>query len=269
MTHDHLRPLLESPKDLHLLTSLRRVKRSGARHQIGTDDSSPEGRRRRARRCGRRSRQESHGQDDRPAVGPSGEGRHSSLPICTVDQIRMRVRCTCTSSPYDSISRRAMLDIVAGGRQALPFARLLHSEPSAYLQGQYTEVNKGDPLMPLLFSLGQHASLEALQRRMRPTERLLAYHDDIYLASKPERVGDVVAATVQELWAHARIRVHGSKTHIWNRAGTKPQVCEVLQRQAEETDPEARVWQCCGLLWVTKTSSADIRNGPGRSTENS
>ena len=66
-------------------------------------------------------------------------------------------------------------------------------------------------MMPLLFSLGQHASLEALQRRMRPTERLM---DDISFASKPERVGDVVAASVQELWAHARIRVHGGKTHI-------------------------------------------------------
>ena len=97
--------------------------------------------------------------------------------------------------------------------------------------------------MPLLFSLGQHASLEALQRRMRPAERLMAYLDDIYFASKSERVGDVVAASVQELWAHARIRVHGGKTHIWNRAGTKPQVCDILQRQAGETDPEARVWR--------------------------
>ena len=31
-------------------------------------------------------------------TGPSGEGRHSSFPIRTVDKIRMRVRCTCTSS---------------------------------------------------------------------------------------------------------------------------------------------------------------------------
>ena len=29
---------------------------------------------------------------------PSGEGRHSSVPRCTVDKIRMRVHCTCTSS---------------------------------------------------------------------------------------------------------------------------------------------------------------------------
>ena len=83
---------------------------------------------------------------------------------------------------------------------------------------------------------GQHASLEALQRRMRPKEMLMACRDDIYFASKPERVGDVVAASVQELWAHARIRVHGGKTHIWNRD-------ETPGRQAEETDPDARVWR--------------------------
>ena len=69
---------------------------------------------------------------------------------------------------------------------------------------------------------------------MRPTVRLMAYPDDIYFASKPEQVGDVVAASIQELWAHARIRVRGGETHIWNRAGTKPQVCDILQRQAEE-----------------------------------
>ena len=60
MTHDHLRPLLESPKDLHLLYTVcdlcegSDARRSGG-HQVGTDDSSPEGRRRRARHCGRRS----------------------------------------------------------------------------------------------------------------------------------------------------------------------------------------------------------------------
>ena len=155
-------------------------------------------------------------------------------------------------SACDSFSKRAMLlglDRVAG-RQALPFVRLFHSEPSAHLweddagtvhtirQGEGSEQGD-DPFMPLSFSLRHRASLEALQRRMRPTERLMAYLDDIYFVSKPERVGDVVAASVQELWPHARIRVHGGKTHIWNRAGTKP----ILQRQAEETDLEARVWR--------------------------
>ena len=133
MTHDHLRP--GKSQGFACVTSLRRVRcrRSGASHQVGTDDSSPEGRRRRARHCGRRSHQKS---------------------VHTIHQGE-------------------------GG---------------------------GGGTRPLLFSLRQHASLEALQRRMRPTERLMAYLDNIYLVSRPERVGDVVAASVQELWAHARIR---------------------------------------------------------------
>ena len=40
---------------------------------------------------------------------------------------------------------------------------------------------------PLL--LGQHAALEAIQREMKPNEKLFAFLDDLYLVSKPDRVG--------------------------------------------------------------------------------
>ena len=43
--------------------------------------------------------------------------------------------------------------------------------------------------MPLLFALGQHAALEAVQRQLRVGERLFAYHDDIYVVSPPDGVG--------------------------------------------------------------------------------
>ena len=45
---------------------------------------------------------------------------------------------------------------------------------------------QGDALMPLLFYVGQHAALEAIQRGMSPDEKLLAFLDDLYIASKPE-----------------------------------------------------------------------------------
>ena len=108
VTHDLFRPLLEGPKDLHLLFSVCDLFAKGQMprevvqaHQIGTDDSSP----RRARHCGRRSHQESHGQYDRVAVETSGESRHSSFPMCIVDQIRVRLHCTCTSRCDRSRSR--------------------------------------------------------------------------------------------------------------------------------------------------------------------
>ena len=77
--------------------------------------------------------------------------------------------------------------------------RLSYSEPSAYIwededgavhkvhQGEGVE--QGDALMPLLFSVGQHAALEATQRSPRQDERLFAFLDDIYLA--PSQRGSV------------------------------------------------------------------------------
>ena len=47
---------------------------------------------------------------------------------------------------------------------------------------------QGDALMPLLFCLGQHAALEAIQREMKPNEKLFAFLDDLCLVSKPDRV---------------------------------------------------------------------------------
>ena len=100
------------------------------------------------------------------------------------------------TSACDSISWRAMLlgHEVARG-QALPFVQLFHCELSAYLwedaSGTVHTVHQGeggeqsDPLMPLLFSVGQHAALEAIQRKL-PTEKLLAFLDDIHVVSRPE-----------------------------------------------------------------------------------
>ena len=96
---------------------------------------------------------------------------------------------------YDLISRNAMLEgllRMEGGDQILPFVRMFYSNPSTYLwedelgvtqhiaQGEGGE--QGDPLMPLLFALGQHKSLVEAQARLSGNERLLALLDDIYIA---------------------------------------------------------------------------------------
>ena len=158
-------------------------------------------------------------------------------------------------SAYDTISRRAMiarLERVPGGSAASRFVRLFYSEPSAYLwedaegvvhtihQGEGGE--QGDPLVPLLFSVGQHDALSAIHEGMRVHERLFAYLDDIWLVSKPDRVGDLLNSAERELWGRARIRVHSGKTHVLNRSDRKPPACDELQRRAEMLDEEARVW---------------------------
>ena len=135
----------------------------------------------------------------------------------------------------------------------IPFVHMFYSSPSSYLweddsgvvrtiqQGEGGE--EGDALMPLLFCVGQHADLEKLQAMSRPNERLLAYLDDVYVVSKPDWVGAVYTALQESLWVHVRIRVHGGKTHVWNQAGQKPDVCEAMQRIAEVSNPRAQVWR--------------------------
>ena len=97
-------------------------------------------------------------------------------------------------------------------------------------------------MIPLLFPLGQHdASLE-VQNRLLPGEMLFAYLDDMYVVCRPERVG-----TVTQSWktncggtpASRSIR----KTKIWNRTGTRPDVCDFLERKVRMVDEGARVWR--------------------------
>ena len=100
--------------------------------------------------------------------------------------------------------------------------------------------------MPLLFSLGQHRALEAIQSELHDEEFLFAYLDDIYAVVPPERVGAVHTSMQQHLWEHSRIRVHSGKTQVWNRGGVRPNVCDVLERIARAADPDARVWRGSG-----------------------
>ena len=124
--------------------------------------------------------------------------------------------------------------------------------------------------MPQLFSVGQHAALKAGQERL-PDEKLLAFLDDIYIVWKPDRVGRAIEVVQTELWGRCRIRVHGGKTRIWNTAGIRPRVCDVLERIAQVDDPTARVWRGSGVppreqflerLWATRSSWRRICRKP-------
>ena len=102
---------------------------------------------------------------------------------------------------------------------------------------------QGDALMPAFFSLGLRAALCAVNRRLLPNERLLAFLDDIYALCRPERVSDVHVALQEELWAHSRIQVHQGKTQLWNRLGSPPSGWQALTAAARISDPEAVVWR--------------------------
>ena len=62
--------------------------------------------------------------------------------------------------------------------------------------------------------------------------------------SSPNQTELAMCMTLQEeLYRHARIRIHVGKTQVWNAAGERPEACDVLERIAQEEDPRARVWK--------------------------
>ena len=114
------------------------------------------------------------------------------------------------------------------GDRILPFLKQFHSSPSTCIweddMGTQHEVTQGegeqgDPLMPMLFCLGQHGALAAIEGRLKAGEKLFAFLDDVYLICQPDRVQDVHRILEEELRTRVGIRVHHGKTQIWNRSG--------------------------------------------------
>ena len=106
------------------------------------------------------------------------------------------------------------------------------------VQGEGGE--QGDPVMPALFALGQHAALVAVQDTLLRTEKLFAFLDDIYAVAKPERVAQVHATLERELWAHARIHIHQGKTQFWNQVSVEPLDCQRICAAARAFDSSNR-----------------------------
>ena len=157
---------------------------------------------------------------------------------------------------YDLMSRNAMmrgLRHVVEGDRILPFVRAFYGKPSTYIweddvgdvhqivQGEGGE--QGDPLMPLLFCIGQHPALAAVAKELREGEKLFAYLDDLYIICQPDRVGEVHALLQKHLWNYTGISLHSGKTKVWNRSGVEPAGVSELQRQAEVATPGATVWR--------------------------
>ena len=92
-------------------------------------------------------------------------------------------------------------------------------------------------------SIEQHQALEAAHRQLQNNESIFAFLDDICMVTTPERVGAVYASVQEELRVHACIRIHTGTTKVWNRAGVRPEACNILERIARQDDPTAVVWK--------------------------
>ena len=62
-------------------------------------------------------------------------------------------------------------------------------------------------MMPLLFSLGQHPALVRVQSQLEEGEYLMAFLDDMYTVSMPDRVQEIHSLLEAALWSEAGIRV--------------------------------------------------------------
>ena len=155
---------------------------------------------------------------------------------------------------YDQISRAAMLDGLWRRNHPVSACSTGHHQltgrrrRSGTFHSSRRRCEQGDPLMPLLHSLGQHGALVATQEEFADGETLVAYLDDIWVVSPvPERVSHAYGSLQRNLFSHARIRVHGGKTQVWNRSGIRPEGCDALERIAQAADPTARVWRGSGV----------------------
>ena len=87
----------------------------------------------------------------------------------------------------------------------------------------------------------------ATQRRLDPSKKVFAFLDDIYTKTEPSRVGVAYTTVQEELFNHCHIRVHTGKTQVWNQGGIHPEACDLLERIAQQADPDAHVWKGAGL----------------------
>ena len=156
---------------------------------------------------------------------------------------------------YDTIARHSMLQAlhaVPEAHRCLPFVRLFYAQPSTYVwhdgEGNAHRIiqaeggEQGDPLMPALFSLGQHSALQHTQQQLQAGERLYAYLDDVYLIVPPHRVETTYRTLAHELQQHAHIQLNPAKTRVWNNSGHRPPNVEHLGPEewvgARELPPE-------------------------------
>ena len=65
--------------------------------------------------------------------------------------------------------------------------------------------------MPLLYALGQHAAIENIASKLRPSEKIFAFLDDIDVVCQTDRAVPIFEIFRIELWDHAKIRINNGK----------------------------------------------------------
>ena len=275
MTTEHLRPLLENPRVLHsffrMCERLSQVKvpptvveaiRVGRMTALRKPDGGVRGivAGDVIRRLVSRTIAQQIGKAVESATAPHQHALSTRAGCECIDHVlqglcEQNPQATVVSidglSAFDQISRAAMLDglfNVANGGAVLPFVRMFHGVPSSCLweeavgtvhtirQGEGGE--QGDAFMPLLFAVGQHSALDAVQEELQDGEVLMAFLDDICIVTPdPTRVGPIFATLQEHLYSFARIRINGGKTQVWNQ-GQQLAMCSSRSHSLLTPTPE-------------------------------
>ena len=133
---------------------------------------------------------------------------------------------------FDHVRRAAFLQALRDDPQLaslLPLVKSLYTTPSTYLwtddRAEVHEVRQGeggeqgDPLMPALYSLGQHSALQHAASRLWPGEHLFAYLDDLYVICRRERAATAFRTVAEAVAEMAGVQSHLGKLRAWCSGG--------------------------------------------------
>ena len=145
---------------------------------------------------------------------------------------------------------RGLADM-ADGEKIIPFVKQFYDSPSTFLwENDTRDVRRvrqgeggkqGDPLM-FLFSLSQHRAMVAVQAELKEGKRLFAFFDRHYVVCSPDRIGQIYLLE-EQLKVKTGMSIHQRKTKLWNAAGCKPAMADMLTVVAKRRSPEAVVWR--------------------------
>ena len=151
---------------------------------------------------------------------------------------------------FDHVYRSAMMSKlveVLGLQGLLPFVRTVYAQPSSHVwedaEGRRQQVwqheagEQGDVLMPLLFSLAVHHSLEEVHQQSEPGEELMAFLDDTHVVSEPERTRPILPRSCFKVLESGCMKAK-----------------LVCGTEGASAQPTRRIWvQICGVLMASKS----------------